>query len=57
MYSWEHPDWPDLTWDSAHLAALLGQAVQGVARRELLTSDLNTERGRPNKHCQQHEQD
>ena len=24
MHIWEQPDWPDLTWDSGHLAALLG---------------------------------
>src|SRR5258708_2400257 len=32
MYIWERPDWPDLTWDSAHLAALLGQASREQGR-------------------------
>src|SRR5882757_9232186 len=32
MYIWEHPDWPDLTWDSGHLAALLGQASREQGR-------------------------
>src|SRR5260221_1258134 len=32
MYIWELPDWPDLTWDSAHLAALLGQASREQGR-------------------------
>src|SRR5271168_2336349 len=32
MYIWEHPDWPDLTWDSAHLATLLGQVSREQGR-------------------------
>ena len=32
MYIWERPNWPDLTWDSAHLAALLGQASREQGR-------------------------
>ena len=32
MYIWERADWPDLTWDSAHLAALLGQASREQGR-------------------------
>ena len=32
MYIWERPDWPDLTWDSAHVAALLGQASREQGR-------------------------
>src|SRR6202789_3805571 len=32
MYIWEQPDWPDLTWDSAHLAALLGRASREQGR-------------------------
>jgi Fic family protein len=32
MYIWERPDWPDLTWDSGHLAALLGQASREQGR-------------------------
>src|SRR5258708_2376860 len=32
MYIWERPDWPDLTWDSSHLAALLGQASREQGR-------------------------
>jgi len=32
MYIWDRPDWPDLTWDSAHLAALLGQASREQGR-------------------------
>src|ERR1700676_2001515 len=32
MYIWERPDWPDLTWNSAHLAALLGQASRKQGR-------------------------
>src|ERR1700679_601688 len=32
MYIWEHADWPDLTWDGAHLAALLGQASREQGR-------------------------
>src|SRR5258707_2812519 len=32
MYIWKHPDWPDLTWDSGHLAALLGQASREQGR-------------------------
>jgi Fic family protein len=32
MYIWEQPDWPDLTWDSGHLAALLGQASREQGR-------------------------
>src|ERR1700722_17273951 len=32
MYIWERPDWPDLTWNSAHLAALLGQASREQGR-------------------------
>jgi Fic family protein len=47
MYIWERPDWPDLTWDSAHLAALLGQASreQGrlLGRMQDLRFDLRRE--------------
>lgn len=32
MYIWEQPDWPDLTWDSGHLTALLGQASREQGR-------------------------
>src|SRR6202789_1431947 len=32
MYIWEQPGWPDLTWDSDHLAALLGQASREQGR-------------------------
>ena len=32
MYIWEYRDWPDLTWDSGHLAALLGQASREQGR-------------------------
>jgi Fic family protein len=32
MYIWELTDWPDLTWDSDHLAALLGQASREQGR-------------------------
>lgn len=32
MYIWELPDWPDLTWDSGHLAALLGQVSREQGR-------------------------
>src|SRR5579864_7185538 len=47
MYIWDRPDWPDLTWDSAHLAALLGQASreQGrlLGRMQSLGFDLRRE--------------
>src|SRR5258708_14062885 len=32
MYIWKRPAWPDLTWDSAHLAALLAQASREQGR-------------------------
>jgi len=32
MYIWEQPGWPDLTWDSGALAALLGQASREQGR-------------------------
>src|SRR5271156_6183539 len=32
MYIWDRPDWPDLTWDSAHLAALLGKTSREQGR-------------------------
>src|SRR6185437_382712 len=32
MYIWERPDWHDLTWDSAHLAAPLAQASREHGR-------------------------
>jgi Fic family protein len=32
MYLWEQDNWPDLTWDSGDLAALLGQASREQGR-------------------------
>ncbi len=32
MYIWEHKSWPDLTWNSGHLAALLGQVSRDQGR-------------------------
>src|SRR6185437_4429936 len=32
MYIWEHENWPELTWDTARLAALLGQASREQGR-------------------------
>src|SRR5260370_2698484 len=32
MYIWKPPDWSGLTWDSGHLAALLGQASREQGR-------------------------
>lgn len=32
MYIWERPGWPDLTWDSGRLAALLGQVSREHGR-------------------------
>src|SRR5258707_1940644 len=43
MYIWEHPDWPDLTWDSARLAALLGQASREQGRLLGRMQDLGFE--------------
>ena len=43
MYIWEHRDWPDLTWDSAHLAALLGQASARAGRLLGRMQDLGFE--------------
>jgi Fic family protein len=43
MYIWERPDWPDLTWDSAHLAALLGQASREQGRLLGRMQDLGFE--------------
>ena len=47
MYIWEQPDWPDMTLDSGHLAAMLGQASreQGrlLGRMQDLGSDLRRE--------------
>lgn len=32
MYLWEKENWPDLTWDSGHLAVLLGQVSREQGR-------------------------
>ena len=32
MYIWQHEHWPELTWDTAHLATLLGQASREQGR-------------------------
>jgi Fic family protein len=32
MYIWEQPDWPDLSWDSAQLAPLLGRVSREQGR-------------------------
>jgi Fic family protein len=42
-YVWEHKDWPDLTWDSAHLAALLGQVSREQGRLLGRMQDLGFE--------------
>lgn len=47
MYIWEHENWPELTWDTGHLATLLGEASreQGrlVGRMQDLGFDLRRE--------------
>jgi len=32
MYIWEHENWPELTWDTARLATLLGEASREQGR-------------------------
>ena len=32
MYIWEHENWPELTWDTGHLATLLGEASREQGR-------------------------
>src|SRR5258705_13563410 len=43
MYIWEHPDWPDLTWDNGRLAALLGQVSREQGRLLGRMQDLGFE--------------
>src|ERR1700754_437485 len=43
MYIWEHEHWPALTWDSAHLATLLGQVSREQGRLLGRMQDLGFE--------------
>jgi Fic family protein len=47
MYIWEHPNWPDVTWEDGHLATLLGQVSREhgrlLGRMEDLGFDLRRE--------------
>ncbi len=43
MYIWEQENWPELTWDSARLATLLGQASREQGRLLGRMQDLGFE--------------
>src|SRR6202161_3896258 len=43
MYIWQQENWPDLTWESARLAALLGQASRAQGRLLGRMQDLGFE--------------